>query len=157
MIGKPPLMSQRYEAIDALYDKLLEDEDKLFLQRQKKEAKMRKLKKKKERQEASIKGTGASVQDSSHRSSNRFDHGCEEKSDEDDDGSDDDMDGDDDDISDFIEGDEYFSEDDLNDDLLLEDLKSYHHHQNFEAELNASTADFNKEIKQINQQLLIEG
>ena len=41
--SKPPLKSPRYEAIDALYDKLLEDEDKILLQRRKKEAKIRKM------------------------------------------------------------------------------------------------------------------
>ena len=51
---KPPLKSQRYEAIDALYDKLLEDEDKIILQRKKREAKLRKLQKRKERLAAGV-------------------------------------------------------------------------------------------------------
>ena len=38
----------------------------------------------------------------------------------------------------------------------LDDLQTYHN-QHFGGELNASTADFNKEIKQINQQLMSEG
>ena len=101
--------------------------------------------------ESGIQGTV----ESSHRSSNRFDNDDEDEED-DEEGSDDDMDPDDDDISDYLEGDEYFSEDDLHDDMILDDLQTYHN-QNFEAELNASTADFNKEIKQINQQLIIEG
>lgn len=35
-------ISQRYEAIELLYDKLLEDEDKILLQNKKREAKLRK-------------------------------------------------------------------------------------------------------------------
>ena len=35
-------VSQRYEVIEALYDKLLEDEDKILLQNKKKEAKLKK-------------------------------------------------------------------------------------------------------------------
>ena len=35
-------------------------------------------------------------------------------------------------------------------------MYTYHNHH-FGVELNASTADFNKEIKQINQQLMNEG
>ena len=55
----------------------------------------------------------------------------------------------DDDLSDFMDGEDYFSEDDFVDgegEVILDDLRTYHN-QNFEAELNASTADFNKEIK----------
>ena len=51
-----------------------------------------------------------------------------------------------------MDGEDYFSEDDFVDgegEVILDDLRTYHN-QNFEAELNASTADFNKEIKQIN-------
>ena len=40
---QPPQRSQRYEAIISLYDKLLEDEDKLLLQKKRKEARERKL------------------------------------------------------------------------------------------------------------------
>lgn len=41
--NQPPQRSQRYEAIISLYDKLLEDEDKLLLQKKRKEARERKL------------------------------------------------------------------------------------------------------------------
>ena len=41
--GQNPQRSQRYEAIISLYDKLLEDEDKLLLQKKRKEARERKL------------------------------------------------------------------------------------------------------------------
>ena len=41
--GGNPQRSQRYEAIISLYDKLLEDEDKLLLQKKRKEARERKL------------------------------------------------------------------------------------------------------------------
>ena len=44
-------VSQRYEAIEQLYDKLLEDEDKILLQNKKREAKLRK-KLKREQKEA---------------------------------------------------------------------------------------------------------
>ena len=65
----------------------------------------------------------------------------------------------DDDTSEYNEVDASFSEND-EEEVDLDDLKTYHN-QRFEGEekefLNASTADFNKAIKQINQQLQDEG
>ena len=63
------------------------------------------------------------------------------------------------DSSDYNEADASYSEND-DDEVDLDDLKTYHDPKNEGEEkdfLNASTADFNKAIKQINQQLHDEG
>lgn len=72
-----------------------------------------------------------------------------------------DLDDDEDDIDDDLLSDEMFHEQDnqsyldeggegdLTKGVDLDDLQTYHN-QHFGVELNASTADFNKEIKQIN-------
>lgn len=86
----------------------------------------------------------------------------EDDMDDDDEGSiylDDEEDFDDELLSDeFNEGDNlsYGGEENLSKGVDLDDLQTYHN-KHFGVELNASTADFNKEIKQINQQLLNEG
>lgn len=148
--GSGPQRSQRYEAIISLYDKLLEDEDKLLLQAKRKEARERKL----QRELAAKNQT-----DAQRREAGRSQYQIA-MSEEDDDIEDDsiDLDDDEDDMDDDLLSDEMFhdhdnqsyldegGEGDLTKGVDLDDLQTYHN-QHFGVELNASTADFNKEIK----------
>ena len=153
--------SQRYEAIISLYDKLLEDEDKLLLQKKKKEAKERKLLRQKLREEGK-----------SFENVDMDELGLSEEDDDDDeDGCSIDLDDDDDDFDDELLSEEFnkqlvedhqsYLDDPTAEDLAkgvdLDDLQTYHNQHFGVEQLNESTADFNKEIKQINQQLLSEG
>ena len=162
-----PQRSQRYEAIISLYDKLLEDEDKLLLQKKRKEARERKLQRKLAGQDSE---SNRNHNDYPNNNSMLGDSEEEDEMEDDLDASDldDDDDLDDDLLSDFeqndfdgaeLEGDHQHKGERCivgADGDLLDDLQTYHN-QHFGIELNASTADFNKEIKQINQQLMSEG
>lgn len=100
-----PQRSQRYEAIISLYDKLLEDEDKLLLQKKRKEARERKLQKQREREGGEGRPAGADAGER-YTAGNMFE-------------DDDDLIEDDLDASLDLDDDE---DDDLDDDLLSDEL-----------------------------------